>query len=397
MFVVVVGLQCSRNNIFSPSVITGFVWAFALTSYLFLGKGLPDLSATLLIGITLWVIGVGGGSLVTQSATYRNSRLDNPSHLIRDIYLFLSVIFLPKLYFFVTAALANATSNAHWAFKIRMAATGQGSGFDEPFSGFFVLIWEVCLLLELLCYDKKKKWRLIVASLCFLAFGAATMSKIVFLNFFLFSTSILYFKGHIKMKQIVGGLCILLVLFATLQSIRSAIKFSDVNESFLVTYIVSNLCAFDTLTPCSSLHFGENTFRIFYAIAYKTGLSGIEPIDAMLKWIEKPIETNTYTTLYPFYVDFGIGGVIIFSLLTGFFYGWLFKKAQNGSNFHITIYAIVLSFIIMQYAAEQIITNLSGFFKLFVLLLIPFACTKHNFLVVKDLAENKILKAKKQG
>ena len=88
--------------------------------------------------------------------------------------------------------------------------------------------------------------------------------------------------------------------------------------------------------------------------------------------------------MYPFYVDFGHAGVIIFSIVIGSFLGWLFKKSLMGSKFYIAFYAITLNVIVMQYAADLLFTNLTSNIKLFIVLAIPFVFTKHNLLVVKN-------------
>ena len=383
LFFVVVGLRCSRNNIFSPSVMTGGVWAFSLILFVTIDAKLPDLSCRTLLCIFLWVAGLCLSSLVSQSASYRNSQLDEPSLFIRNLLLLASVAYLPKLYFFVVEALAGA-NGGNWAWTLRLAALGQGSGFTTPFGGIFVIIWQVTFLIELLCFKKSQWWRLVLISFIYLLFGVVTMSKIIFLNFFLFSCTILYFKNKISFKTMVTGVGVLLVLFFTLQSVRMAVKFSDANDDFFITYVVCNLVSFDTLEPCSALHFGENTFRTFYALFYDLGWSSVEPVDILLKWIEKPIKTNTYSALYPYYVDFGIAGVVLFSVVTGFVYGWLFKKSQDGNNFHILMYAVATNILFMQYAADLFFTSLSGNLKLAFFLFIPFLTSKHNLLVVKD-------------
>lgn len=383
LFIFVVGMRCSHNNIFSPSVLTGAIWATALILFVVLGQKLPPLSLNFYLCSFCWISGLSFSSLCAQAATYRDSKLDQPGTLIRNIYLILSVISFPKLINFARAAIANGTSG-NWAWDLRLAAIGEGSGFDEAFGGLFVVIWQVCFLMEVLCFEKKKWWRLALITFIYACFGAVTMSKITFLNMFLFSTSILYFKKKISLKHLLSGIGVLLVLFLSLQSIRQAIKFSDMDDNFFVTYIVSNLSAFDTLDSCSAEHFGENTFRFFYAFFNDMGWSNIEPVDILLKWIEKPIKTNTYTAMYPYYVDFGLIGLIIFPLFMGAIYGWLYKKAEMGSNFHIIIYAFVINIIFMQYAADLFFTSLSGNLKLFVFILIPFLCSKHNLLIIKD-------------
>lgn len=382
LFFLIVGMRCSNNNLFSPSVMTSSIWLVSFLLYLTLGQQLPDLSLRFYLCVLLWIAGLCFSSLFVQSATFRNSRLDEPGLLMRNIYLLLSVLALPKLYFFTKQALEGGVGG-NWAWSLRLAALGQGSGFDEPFTGLFAVIWQVSLLLELLCFEKKKWWRLALISAIYLAFGVATMSKIIFLCYFLFMGTIFYFKKILTLKHLLICLSLLVVLFIGVQTARNAMKFSSTDHNFFLCYVVSNFYAFDTLEPMTASHWGENTFRVFYAIAEKMEWSKIEPVDPLLEWIQKPIPTNTYTTLYPFYVDFGAWGIGFFSIFLGSLYGWLFKKAQSGSNFHLLFYAVLTNALFMQYAAELFFSTFAGYVKLFVLLLIPFLATKHNLLALK--------------
>ena len=161
-----------------------------------------------------------------------------------------------------------------------------------------------------------------------------------------------------------------------LQSIRhrNSVDTDDKKEDFLVLYALSSMSAFDTLKPGSAEHWGENVFRIYYAVTYKLGLSDIEPIDPILKFIYKPIATNTYTGMYPFYKDFGKAGVGIFGIVLGIFYGFLFRKAQKGSKYYLVIYAYVSNMILMQYTGDVVFTGLASLVKYMIiasLLFIP--------------------------
>lgn len=389
--ILIIGLGCSKNNLFSPSVMTSSIWLGCLLLFVCLKHPLPELKSTFILSNFIWISGLCISSLVVQSATFPNQNLNEPNKLIQNILLILSIIYFPSLLEFAQRAVLTGGTGS-WAMNLRLAALGKLSGFKEPYGGIEVIIWQVSFLLELLQFKKKTWWRLALISFIYLSFGFFTMAKVIFMNFFLFSCCVLYFKKVIKMKHILIGLSILLVFFFGLQSVRQAVKFSDVHEDFFVTYILSNMSAFDTLQPASAEHWGENTFRFIYAVAYKMGISNIEPVETILKWIYKPVLTNTYSGMYPFFVDFGYWGVLIFSLILGSLYGWAFRKAQMGNNFHILLYAIFLNVIFMQYAAELLFTNLAGYFKLFIGLSIPFLFTKKNL----DIAINKVQKIRKQ-
>lgn len=383
LFLVFGGLTCSKNNPFAPSVLTGLLWFATLILFLVVDHKLPPLSTSFYLLLSGWILSIGLSSLLTQSVTYREDKYNDPSMMVRNLYLILSLATVPGLLQFANTALVGGGSG-NWALDLRLAALGKGSGFKEAYGGWQTLIWPVTYMLELLCFEKKRWWRLALALCIYGLFGAVTMSKMVFLSIFLYSGSILFFKRIIKLKHMVVASIPLVLMLAALQMVRHSSHLSSVVSTFFRTYLLGNMSAFDTLSPCSAHHFGENTFRLFYAIPYKLGISDVEPVKAILPWIEQPLITNTYTGMYPFYVDFGVVGVILFALVLGALYGWTFKKAQCGSNFNILVYAVFSHIIITQYVADMLFTNTAGYLKMILLILVPFYVTKNNLLVCKE-------------
>lgn len=383
LFFVLGGLTCSRNNPFAPSVLTSLIWLCCLVLFLTVNHHLPDLSNRFFVVLSVWVTVTSVSSLLTQSVSYKEDRFNDPGLFVRNIYLVISIAFLPSLIHFAQVALANGASG-NWALDLRLAALGKGSGFKETYSGWQTVVWPVTYMLELLMFEKKRWWRFALAFSIFALFGVVTMSKMVFFSIFLYSGSILFFKKKIRLKHLVLAIIPLFVVFSFLQMVRHDSQLSSVSSSFLRTYLLGNMSAFDTLTPCSAHCFGENTFRFMYAIPYKLGFTSTEPVEVILPWIEKPLITNTYTGMYPFYVDFGFAGIAIFACVLGGLYGWTFKKALCGSNFNILVYAIFTHIIVSQYVAEMLFTNISGNLKMILMALLPFYLTKHNLLVCKE-------------
>ena len=217
----------------------------------------------------------------------------------------------------------QAGETGNWAMDLRLAAIGKTSTFKEVYGGLYIIVWQVAYLIELFYYSKKNRYRVIILGLMLLSFGIGTMSKIVLLELLVKTVSILFFKNKVKVKHLVVALVVLLVAFVAMQSIRYNNSVKSFNRNgFLITYIVGNTSAFDTLEPNSSTHCGENVFRVYYAVNKKFGRSGIKPVDPILPFIHKPLETNTYTAMYPFFKDFGYWGVGVFALLYGFLGGY---------------------------------------------------------------------------
>ena len=287
---------------------------------------------------------------------------------VRNIFLLISTVCYPFLFVWVKQALAVGEYD-NWALNLRMAAIGKSALGEEIYGGLNIILWQITYTVELIYFTPKKWWRTTLAAIFVLSFGFFTMSKTIFFSFIFMTLCILLFNKKIHIRHIAIGIVLLLAVMVALQSIRhkDSVSSEDQKEDFLVLYALSSMSAFDTLEPCSSEHWGENVFRIYYAVTYKLGLSDIEPIDPILKFIYKPIATNTYTGMYPFYKDFGKTGIAIFGLILGIFYGFLFRKAQKGSKYYLIIYAYVSNMILMQYTGDVVFTGLASLVKYMIL------------------------------
>ena len=301
------------------------------------------------------------------------------------MYLIVTVLTLPAFAVFIAHNM-EAAQGDHWALNLRTAATGGSEDDAEVYGGLNVIVWQVTYMLELFCLSRKSWWRITIPALALLAFAFFTMSKWGFLSFFFSTISVLYFKRKIGLRHILIGIVVLFGLFVIIQSLRYAVSTRQLDKSnFVVLYLLSSMSAFDTLLPASSLHWGENTFRAFYSLCNQLGLSPIKPPTGILPFIEKPIETNTYTCMYPFFKDFGYWGVALFATIMGALSGFIFKRAQRGSGFYILLYAVCVNCLIMQYANEMLMTSLFAYIKEWLLLLLPFIATKYHIFSHKTV------------
>lgn len=170
------------------------------------------------------------------------------------------------------------------------------------------------------------------------------------------------------------GLIAFVALSFVVQNARAVGEDMETNN-FLATYLSSSIVAFDYFAvPDSAVQFGEHTFRLLYAIGHSLGLCH-EPTGVILEFVNVPNATNTYTNLYPFYEDFGLVGVFVFSMIYGAIYGALYKKARTGGKFELILYAILLTFVLMEFIGEFIFTNLSMFLQYLFFAVLPFLIT----------------------
>ena len=378
LFLFIISLICSKYNIFAPSVITSGIWLIVLVLYSVAGNNLNQLTGKFPGAINIWVTLFCFSSLFVQAlSTTKKNRLE-PSRLARNIFFYASLITFPLLILHAYEIVKLGTS-ANWMADLRSAAIGGIKGINiEDANPFYVVIWLISYFVELIYYSKQNKKRVIILFIMYFIFGFITMSKLHFLILFLGTLYILYYKKVVLLKHVFYGIVVLVAIFYGIQSLRSKANANKPEAGMVELYLLSPSPAFETVKPNSATKFGENVFRIVYAIEYKLGFTDKEPVDTLLKFVYVGVGTNTYTVLYPFYKDFGIAGISFFSILLGLVLGYIYNKAEHGDVLFIVIYAFFLTEVIMQYGAEMFFTNLSLNLKRVIIALIPFLISKYE-------------------
>lgn len=369
----------SQKNIFSPGVITSAIWFVCLSLFFVLKHNLPPLSEQFIVSLSIWMTLLVLSSLFVQSLKF-TIRQREPSQLVRDIYYYISLLTFPFLLWFAYNAIRNGETGS-WTMDLRLAAIGKSNDTHEAYTPFYFQLWNVSYLIELFYFSKKNRKRTVILGLLCLSGGLLTMAKITIMNLFITSFSLLFFKKVISTKYVIYGLSALLLTLILFQSLRYSVKVDeDKANNMLLTYAVSSMSAYETVKPESSTIFGDNVFRLFYAIGYKTHITSEKPVDPLLPFVTKPIFTNTYTGMYPFYKDFGYKGIIIFSIFLGLIYGYIFRKSQKNDPYYLILYAYFCYVILMQYVADIFFTNLAGIIKFMILLYLPFSADKYKIL-----------------
>lgn len=382
IFLLFISLLLSKNNFFSPGVITPGIWLICFCLFFILDHNLPSLSIKFLWALSLWVGCFCLFSNLFQIPKYSQNNY-KPSRFIRDLYFIVSILMFPSVLFFAYKAILLGDSG-NWAMDLRLAALGKSKHFVVAYGGWHIFLWKAAYLIELMFISKRNKWRVVLLALFYLVFGVLTMSKTILLDLIIITIVVLYFKEKIKAKYLLFSIIMVVFGFVWIQTLRHSISInSDNSNEFLVIYALSSMSAFDTLIPLSTTSWGENTFRFFYEVFYKLGVFDIQPVSPILEWIIKPIATNTYTIMYPFYKDFGFKGILIVGSLFGILYGYLFKKSQQKSYVYQILYAVFIPFLLFQYVGETFLTNFLGNMVLIVLLFIPFWSTKYKLFTKK--------------
>lgn len=363
----------SHRDIFSPGVLTCSIFSFCLLSLLVLPTHLPPLHKQCLFGVGLWSVCFVLSAMMAQSFRY-TPMPKRSSTAVTDLYFWLSIACVPLLIRFAYEAIVTGTSS-NFAANLRDAAINglPSSSTKEPYTPFYYMLWIATYLLYLKDINRTRWRRAVIMGGLVLSFGLVSMSKTFILTFGIMTLLVLYYRKIIATRHILLGLAVLVVLLWGMQFVRYHTQMSEEKvASTFEMYVLGNFYAFDTLKPCTAEHWGEHVFRLYYVLTYKAGLSPVEPVDPILPWVMKPIATNTYTVLYPFFLDFGYWGIAFFAIVLGLATGWLYSHYRQGDEFFVLLYAYFCVLLITQYNGEAFFTNLAGHIKFVLLMILPY-------------------------
>ncbi len=390
LVILIISYVTSKENFFSPAVLTSGIWFMVILLYIFFGGELNVLTSKFLTAINIWVSLFCLSSLFVQSLDVKKSKVAEPSKLTRDILFYFSIATFPLLVY-QTYKIFSLGSPSEWFSLLRMAATGGLKEISiEDTNPFYVVVWLISYFFELYFLDKKNKNRVVVLFVLYFLFGIFSMGKTHILTLFLGTIYILSIKRVIKTKHILISVATLILIFISIQTLRFKKNAEMARNQMVELYLLSPAPAFEKVTSNSTKQFGENVFRIYYSITYKLGFNKIEPVDTILEFVDVGVGTNTYTIMYPYYKDFGLKGIAVFALIIGVFIGYVFKKAQKGNVVFVIIYSMFLYEIAMQFAGDMFFTNLTLNLKRIIIAFIPFFITRYELFVVNKKNKNEI-------
>jgi oligosaccharide repeat unit polymerase len=278
----------------------------------------------------------------------------------------------------VAMVLLNSGGNPFSA--LRDANVAETNGIRT--TGFFVIFWLVSYIMELQVTSRENLKRVIVLFIINLFYAFISMGKMNFMVLFLSTAIILSQRKTINIKHLAIGIVCLAMLFVGVQKIRGSYS---TPQHFVALYMTSSIGNLNmNVVPKSAENTGENTFRLYYAIKSKIDDGKTQVIDPVLDFHTVKVGkfrmySNTYTSIYPFYKDFGKVGVWVFSVLLGLIFGYLFKTAEDGSQFALVLYAIWASIIVMQFIGDTFFTVLSQNTQYLIAVLIPYIVSwKHK-------------------
>lgn len=383
-------LRTSRN-IFAPATFVSALWLFCIIAYNVYPHNLVLLKDQFYTAISIWVGIFTLSALLTQSIYQKPNNTEEPNLSLRNLYVVITLVTFPYFMWSVFSLLREHGLLDDIFINLRNAAAGQVKGMEDGTSmNYFAPLWLVAYVLELLHFKKERIWILIILFLVNFSWAFLIMSKMNFLYLFISTFVIFFFYRKIKTRTILISLGAVFLFFTYFQILRSReIELKDdntLNYDFFTLYVLGGMPAFETVKPHSSGYVGQNTFRFVNAVTYKTGISDNKPPEAVLEFVNvakkdnRKVFTNTYTTLYPFFKDFGFKGIWIFALIVGFFYGYIYKKAIKKDNPMIITYSIFVAMLVTQFINETTFTTMSFLLQILILSHLPYWVNKKVYV-----------------
>lgn len=368
----------ARRRWYAPTNLMLLVWLLSLVGYAWIDKGSHPLHTSTIWAVSLWLISFSISAWLMQAIYVKPVFKDITSSVpARDIYYYFTLLTIPIMAIWVSVIIARDGGNPFAA--LRDANVAEVRGIRT--AAFFVLFWMVSYIMELQVVSRANIRRVLVLFFANFFYAFVSMGKMNFMILFLSTVIILTQRKLIKMWHLVIAFCVLLVFFVGIQKIRGSYTNP---RHFTALYLTTSLANLDqNVVPCSSKQPAENSCRLYYAIRSSLDGGKTEVVDPILnfKWVrigDLKYYSNTYTTIYPFYKDFGMIGVVVFAVILGLLFGYLFKTAEDGSQFSLLLYAILAGTVVMQFIGDTFFMVLSQNLQYLLAALLPYIISKHN-------------------
>ncbi|WP_276858473.1 O-antigen polymerase [Bacteroides fluxus] len=360
------------KSIFSPEVLVTGTWSLIIILYYILPHNLYSINGRFIECILLWVVFFYISSSVAYAITGSGKLVCEKS---QSIYRYETVFAVLATVLIAVDCIRLAFTSDYFFLYLRSLNTGLDENIQSdvsPLWGYFrsaMIVVYLIELMELRAGNKRKVILFFILNLltCFITMAKSQLFTVIFT-----SVVILHRKKKISVKQLLTVTAICFALFVVMQLLRS----NDVTDfsvlEFLAIYILSGTVAFDHFEPLD-MGTGSNVFRFFIALLNRLGLSNISANATILDYttVGPDSITNVYTLLFPYFMDYGYVGIIVFSIVNGLLCGYFFKKSKN-SEPALVLYSMLAFTIVFGFFGEILFANLSTFLQYAIYAYIPY-------------------------
>ena len=345
-----------KGDLLYPATIQTGIWLFVLIVYA-LNRGsfnYVDPSVFLIIQLSCMFFSIGcllasGGAKrkipIVLSEKYLIS-LDRVTTLL----VLLSIIAL----FFVSKRaeeIVHGSDVVSAYFNLRNAIN-----YGDPGDGYGILRYlftltyfaASCVMLNYIYRgNNRSKFKILAIIMICMVMVFLSTSRTQLLAFLLLLGMPLYYYGRIKLVSFVTALMLVfLPIFSVLGILLGKFSFDpDTMGETFSSYFVAPMVAFSGLldTPIN-LSLGSHTFRFFLSLMHTLGI-GEPPLPLIQSFSYVPIPTNLYTSFQPYYLDFGLIGIIGIQLILGLVHGIFYRLISVGEVTIVRVFLFIISLL----------------------------------------------------
>lgn len=358
-----------------PPCLFAAYWALVLMAITASGAALdqPSLQAigTFVLGAAAFSI--GGLPALRRAEGAPQTSLNWLSPKALDLVLIVEVALLPA--YIMTMASGRWTGDiSKLLLSIRTATVVSANGNAEVVGGFKYVIWLSAVFgmtAAALSRTRHGKTRAAAAMLVSCLYYALTGSRLGLIMMLLALTGIRsILRGRLVVRGAVISIFAIVLSFgligASLKKIdtfqgEGVIASVDAVFSSFRQYAIGGPVAFSTMMESqgASVQEGYHVARLPLRYAKLLGIDvRIAPLVQSYSYIPDPI--NVYSIYSPFYADYGLVGVILGLMTSGFVFTMTFSHARRGSIIGIVGYGLTFAYILLSAADEYLFSLASA-------------------------------------
>lgn len=359
---------------FAPWSLTCFVWLaiVVMTVVQLQGNILYPVTSQFLICLSIWLPVFVVASVLTYMLLPFSSDSDtaclqqtNLNTTIFRILWIISLVITP-MYLYNIMKIVSQFDTADMLYNLRILAVHGDESYG--FLNYSFVLNQALFLVAVWRYPRLPLWQLLSIYAVNVMSCFAIMEKGGFFLLVVTTMFVLFQRGVIRMRSIVIGLCVLIVVFFFINFMRAEQTTENTTKDmtfidFFAMYVLSPPVAFCRLQQDISGQFGSHTFSTIYLFLNRFG-GNFEVNTKLQEFVWVPIPTNVYTIFQPFYQDFGYFGIAIFALIYGVASGWVYRAFRSGNPFARSLYSYFVYVLILQFYQENIFLSLVFFTQL---------------------------------
>ncbi len=341
--------------------------------------------------IILAMICVGIGEYIVRVITNKKNEKKEELKpiIVTNLKILICVLFLLVTFLFIYVDMCKIT-NAHGISKVISIYKQNSALYNnedvQQISFIYTQMYRVAIAMGIvflyiyinnMCFNYRLKYNFkllipifISMFLSILIGGRSAIMRFIVAAFIFFILIYNSKKKKIRLLKFIRiGALILVIVLPLFYMLLGVIGQTTQNSfaNYITFYLGSPIPCFDEYLENSYNndnkeieHFGEHTFVGVQQILYKVHLIDYYNI-YQSEWINfgNGLNSNVFTGIKTYLQDFGVSGIIVFQILFGMAYSYLYYKAQKSNYKYLIFYGLIGITLIDQFRSEKIFSTLT--------------------------------------